>query len=88
MHKYRPNIFPNNTGYIDTQDIIQFQNNLNKPQQKALEKLGIFDTQMNLNNFGNMQINQNIKPGVMNMLLPSIAKSIQDNGEEQGNDNT
>ena len=39
MHKYRPDIFPNDTGYTDTQDIIQFQNNLSKPHQKILGKM-------------------------------------------------
>jgi hypothetical protein len=38
MHQYRPDVFPNNKGYTNTQDIIQFQNNLGKPHQKILAK--------------------------------------------------
>ncbi|MFQ5714709.1 MAG: hypothetical protein ACE5GU_11825 [Candidatus Scalinduaceae bacterium] len=84
MHKYRPGIFPNDTGYTDTQDIIQFQNNLSKPHQKILGEKGIFPTHTNLVNLGNMQINQHIRiaPNVVRLIGESVAKQIQDIGED------
>jgi hypothetical protein len=80
MHQYRPDVFPNNTGYTNTQDIIQFQNNLGKPHQKILEKKNIFPSYTSINNFGNLQVNQELKidPSVVKMIGEASLKNIQE----------
>jgi hypothetical protein len=91
MHKYRPDIFPNDTGYKDNKDIIAFQGNLIKPHQKVLEKKGILDShafnQINLLNQDNRQQTQIISPKVLD-LFGEHAKSLIDNGEDEVEENS
>ncbi len=53
---------------------------MGKPHQKILEKKNIFPSYTSINNFGNLQVNQELKidPSVVKMIGEASLKNIQE----------